>query len=42
MKSLEYMSSEWLDATCWSSLLLGIFMTTQCVAFSLMVLGTLK
>ena len=35
------MSDEWLDAICWSSLLLGIFMI-KCVGFSLIVLGTLK
>ena len=39
MKSLKPMSYEWLDAICWSSLLLGIFIIKQFVAFSLIVLG---
>ena len=40
MKSLKSMSDEWLDGICWSFLLLGIFMIKQCVALSLIVLGT--
>ena len=36
------MLDEWLDATCGSSLLLRIFIIKQCVAFSLILLGTLK
>ena len=35
MKYLKSISDERLDAIYWSSLLLGIFMIKQCVAFSL-------
>ena len=35
------MSYKWLEATCWGSLLIGIFVI-ECVAFSLIVLGNLK
>ena len=41
-KSLKSMSDEWLDVICWSSLVLRIVMIKQCVAFSLIVLGTLR
>ena len=42
MKSLKSMSDKLLEAICWSSLLLDIFMIKQCAAFSLIALGTLK
>ena len=42
MKCLKSMSDKWFDATCLSSLLLGIFMIKQCVAFNLIVLETFK
>ena len=43
MKSLNSLSTKWLDAIYRISFLLGIFiMIKQCVAFSLIVLGTLK
>ena len=41
MKFLKSVSDKRLAAICWSSLFLGIFMI-KCVAFSLIVLGTLK
>ena len=36
------MSDEWFNTICWSSVLLGIFIIKFCVAFSLIVLSTLK
>ena len=42
MKSFNSISFEWFDAGCRSSLLLVIFMIKWCVAFSLIVLGTLR
>ena len=42
MKSLKQTSDEWLDAICWSSLLLEIFIIKEFVAFSLIVLGPLE
>ena len=42
MKSLKSMSDKRFDAICQRSLLLGIFIIKWFVAFSLMVLGTLK
>ena len=41
MKSLNSMSDKWFDPICWSPPLLGIFMV-KCLAFSFIVLGTLK
>ena len=38
--SMKYLM--WLDAICWNFSLLQIFMIKQCVAFSRIVLGTLK
>ena len=41
MKCLKPMSGKLLDAISWNSFLLGFF-KIKCVAFSLIVLGTLK
>ena len=42
MKSLKLMSDEWFSATCWSSLLFGIFIMKKWVEFSLTSFGTLN
>ena len=42
MNSLKSMSDKWFDAICWSTLLLGTFMIKKYVAFSLILLATLK
>ena len=42
MKSLNLISDKGFDAIFWSTVLLGIFMIKQCVAFSVIVLGTSK
>ena len=42
MRSLVFISDEWLNAVCWTSLLLGIFMIKKWVVFSLTSCATLK
>ena len=36
------MSDVWFNTTCWSSLLLGIFIIKKCVVLNLTSFGTLR